>query len=102
MRRQYVHVIERLRSLIAPRGRHRAGMLSRLPRAACAARPAAIALTPRRPGPYATDIPIDGRATAMIRPYLLTREQRQERRHRRKLRTLQVTAYGMREMEVAQ
>ncbi|MCZ1009491.1 hypothetical protein [Streptomyces lydicus] len=101
MHRQYAHVINRLRSLIAPRGRHRAGALSHFSRPARAARPTVVATAPRRPGPYATDTPIDGRATAMIRPYLLTREQRHERRHRRQLRTLWVTAYGMRDMEVA-
>ncbi|MER0480447.1 hypothetical protein ABR737_19250 [Streptomyces sp. Edi2] len=101
MHRQCAHAINRLRSLVAPRGRHRAGALSRLPRPARAARPAFVALTSRRPGPYATDTPIDGRATAMIRPYLLTREQRQERRHPRQLRTLRGTAYGMRDVEVA-
>ncbi|MEU5020748.1 hypothetical protein AB0G60_25545 [Streptomyces angustmyceticus] len=55
----------------------------------------------RRPGPYATDTPIDGRATAMIRPYLLAHEQWRERRHRRQLRTPRGTACGMPDMEVA-
>lgn len=102
MHRQCAHVINRLRSLIAPRGRHRAGALSRLSRPARAARPAAVALTPRHPGPYATDTPIDGRATAMIRPYLLTREQQQERRPQRQFRAFRAPAGGMRGMEVAQ
>lgn len=97
MHRQCAHAINRLRSLVAPRGRHRAGALSHLPRPARAARPTVVALAPRRPGPYATDTPIDGRATAMVRPYLLTREQRQGQR----LRTFRVPACGMREMEVA-
>jgi hypothetical protein len=43
------HALDRLWTLLAPRGRHRAP----------------------RPGPYAVDTPIDGRATAMARPYLL-------------------------------
>ncbi|MBT2399715.1 hypothetical protein [Streptomyces sp. ISL-100] len=63
--------VDRLRTLFAPRGRHRAGQPLPPPP------PPALA---RRPGPYATDIPIDGLATAMVRPYLLTAEQRQRRR----------------------
>ncbi|MFI0710675.1 hypothetical protein ACH4SK_08455 [Streptomyces inhibens] len=49
----------------------------------------------RRPGPYATDIPIDGRGTAMIRPCLLTHEQRQEQQQRQRRRALRAPACGM-------
>ncbi len=69
-----------LRPLCTPRGRHRAGSpaLPVPPR-----HPVTPAFTrPSQPGPYATDTPIDGRATAMVRPYLLTHEQRQRHRHR--------------------
>lgn len=70
------HAVSRLRTMFAPRGRHRAGQqLSPPP-----ARPVTPPRPRPRPGPYAIDTPIDGRATAMVRPYLLTPEQRQRRR----------------------
>lgn len=84
---------DRIRALFAPSGRHRAVSSIHL------TRPVRPVGPPSRPGPYATDTPIDGRATAMVRPYLLTCEQRQEQR--RRLHTFRVPAYGMREMEVA-
>ncbi|MFF4952516.1 hypothetical protein [Streptomyces chattanoogensis] len=64
-----------LQSLLIPRGRHRAKSPTREPhpvRPAPQARP--TARRPRRPGPYATDVPLDGHATAMVRPYLLVCE----------------------------
>lgn len=71
----------RLRSLFAPRGKHRA--LHPSPTPPQAASPGSC------PGPYATDTPIDGRATALVRPYLLTPEQRQRRR------ALRLATYGI-------
>jgi hypothetical protein len=51
------HTLDRLWT---PFGQHRAARSVHSPPTA----------TPR-PGPYAVDTPIDGRATAMVRPYLL-------------------------------
>ncbi|WP_405881913.1 hypothetical protein OG762_26760 [Streptomyces sp. NBC_01136] len=62
------------RTLFSPRGRHRAGQPLPPPQPRPRPTPA------RHPGPYATDTPLDGRATALIRPYLLTPEQRSRRR----------------------
>ncbi|WP_030072662.1 hypothetical protein [Streptomyces natalensis] len=70
----------RLRVLFAPRGRHRAKPSAHPPRPLHAAHrapsPLAVAKSPRRrPGPYAADIPLDGLATPLVRPYLLTRDE---------------------------
>ncbi|KIZ19049.1 hypothetical protein [Streptomyces natalensis] len=63
----------RLQALFVPQGHHRAKSPARPPRPVRPASPArsAAASCTRRPGPYAADVPIDGDATAMVRPYLL-------------------------------
>ncbi|WP_156726992.1 hypothetical protein [Streptomyces apocyni] len=71
----------------APRGRHRAG-----PQRDGVRRPVVVRQAVRtrpRPGPYATDTPLDGHASAPVRPYLLTPEQRRRRR------ALWLTTYGV-------
>ncbi|MFJ9853353.1 hypothetical protein [Streptomyces sp. NPDC101150] len=82
----------RLRTFVAPPGRHRAKSSAHPPRSTHVARrvlsPRATAGPPgRRPGPYAVDVPLDGQATPLVRPYLLTRE---EWRRARCLRGLEV------------
>ncbi|MFJ9589858.1 hypothetical protein [Streptomyces acidicola] len=62
--------------LFTPRGRHRAGQAPPGPARHREPKPALR----RAPGPYATDTPLDGTATAPDRPYVLTTEQRTRRR----------------------
>ncbi|WP_052809032.1 hypothetical protein [Streptomyces natalensis] len=65
--------LTRLQTLFAPRGRHRATSSGHPPRPVRPTPPACNTTHRiRRPGPYAVDIPIDGDATALVRPYLHT------------------------------
>ncbi|WP_329121027.1 hypothetical protein [Streptomyces sp. NBC_01465] len=70
-----IRVLDNICTFVSPRGRHRAGDWWPLPDTAHLA-PTSLADR----SPYATDSPLDGRATAMVRPYTLSREQRERRR----------------------
>ncbi|MHC0431246.1 hypothetical protein ACX6XY_13780 [Streptomyces sp. O3] len=47
-------------------------------------------MTPR--SPYGLDVPLDGEDTALVRPYLVEHEQRQERAQQRRRRLALVLA----------
>ncbi|MFH8625086.1 hypothetical protein ACH4A8_24965 [Streptomyces vietnamensis] len=71
-------------------GRHRARTALR---AAPAPTPAPAPVQPPTPrSPYALDVPLDGCASALVRPYLLADEQRQERARQRQRRLAMVLA----------
>ncbi|MER6016035.1 hypothetical protein, partial [Streptomyces bluensis] len=70
------HALDALTVLFAPRGRHRAGHTPPTP----VRRQEPSHAHRRAPGPYATDAPLDGTATPLVRPYVLTTEHRAQRR----------------------
>jgi hypothetical protein len=83
-----------------PHSRHRSRPAHPVPLRA-AARPAPAPVAPPRPGPvrlpaprspYGLDVPLDGAETAMVRPYLLACEQREERARQRQRRLALVLA----------
>lgn len=71
-----IRIIDRLLLLFAPRGRHRLGQ--RIP--APEPRPTPPPTPPRCVAPFSFDAPIDASGTVLVRPYVLTREQRRRRR----------------------
>lgn len=81
----FLHALDVLTVLFAPRGRHRAGHAP--PAAVCLEEPKSP--HHRTPGLYATDRPLDGAATSPVRPYVLSTEQRA--RHR----ALWLATYGI-------
>ncbi|MFJ9414476.1 hypothetical protein ACIRPT_09945 [Streptomyces sp. NPDC101227] len=88
----FSRTLARLRVFVAPPGRHRAKPSAHPPRSTRVAHGALssrarIKPPGRRPGPYAHDVPLNGQATPLVRPYLLTRE---EWRRARCLRGLEV------------
>ncbi|MFI6013077.1 hypothetical protein ACIBAG_30400 [Streptomyces sp. NPDC051243] len=72
----FLHALDVLTVLFAPRDRHRAGHAP--PAAVCREEPEPPHY--RTPGPYATDRLLDGTATSPVRPYVLGSEQRARRR----------------------
>ncbi|MEU2230229.1 hypothetical protein [Streptomyces vietnamensis] len=61
-------------------------------RPAPAPAPAPLSASPTPRSPYALDVPLDGCASALVRPYLLADEQRQERARQRQRRLAMVLA----------
>ncbi|GGZ67384.1 hypothetical protein [Streptomyces bluensis] len=80
-----LRTLDALNVLFAPRGRHRAGHTPPNP----VRRQEPSRALRRAPGPYATDAPLDGTATPLVRPYVLTTEQRAQRR------AVRLTTHGM-------
>ncbi|MER6093460.1 hypothetical protein [Streptomyces bluensis] len=71
-----LHTLDAPTALFAPPGRHRAGHTPPTP----VRRQESSDAHHRAAGPYATDAPLDGTATPLVRPYVLTTEQRAQRR----------------------
>ncbi|AJF67045.1 hypothetical protein [Streptomyces vietnamensis] len=76
-------------------GRHRARTpqwATHQPSLRPAPAPAPAPAPPAPRSPYGSDVPLDGHASALVRPYLLADEQRQERARQRQRRLAMVLA----------
>ncbi|MFJ8668151.1 hypothetical protein [Streptomyces sp. NPDC093600] len=85
-----VRLASRVRSLVTPTGRHRAGLTPVRPE------PPPPPPPPTRPAPNVRvwHAPIDGAATALVRPYLPAYEREEAVRQQRRI-TLLAATYGI-------